>query len=95
MTKEELQQILAANNQMMVGTFNTMLAQQNQQFEQLLNQAKTVFYTQGYNDGSAHGYVTAVDALKPAISDGLRNGSSECGKVMQSLRSLGLDDSDE
>ncbi|EGX6986497.1 MULTISPECIES: hypothetical protein [Enterobacterales] len=92
MTNEELQQILAANNQMMLNTFNTMLTQQTQQFEQLLGQAKTVFYTQGYNDGSAHGYVTAIDALKPAISDGLRHGSPECGKAMQSFRSLGLED---
>jgi hypothetical protein len=92
MTQEQLQQILAANNQMMLDTFNTMLVQQTQQFEHMLSQTKTIFYAQGYNDGSAHGYVTGINALKPAISDGLRHGSSECGKAMNSLRSLGLDD---
>lgn len=49
---------------------------------------------QGYNDGSAQGYVTAVNSLKPALSDGLRSGSSECGKAMQALNKLGLNDSD-
>jgi len=92
MTDEELKQVLAANNQMMLNTFDTMLTLQAQQFEQHLGQAKTVFYAQGYNDGSAHGYVTAINALKPAISDGLRYGSPECGKTMQSFRSLGLED---
>ena len=94
MTTEEFQQILAANNQMTIATFNAMLAQQNQHFEQVLGQATTAYYMQGYNDGSAQGYVTAVNSLKPALSDGLRSGSSECGKAMQALHKLGLNDSD-
>ncbi|MCT6592744.1 hypothetical protein N3553_23020 [Pantoea dispersa] len=43
MTTEEFQQILAANNQMMIATFNAMLAQQNQHFEQVLGQATTAY----------------------------------------------------
>ncbi|NPE59177.1 hypothetical protein HLB27_01250 [Dickeya dadantii] len=95
MTESELKLYLDANNQAMMAMFQNLMEKQMQQFQQVLGTATSVFYQQGYNDGSAAGYVTAVNSLKPAISDGLRHGSSECGKVMQSFRDLGLADDEE
>ncbi|MBC5853229.1 hypothetical protein [Vibrio metschnikovii] len=37
----------------------------------------------GNQQGISTGYQTAIDNMKPAISDGLRHGSPECGRVMQ------------
>lgn len=60
-------------------------------------------YDQGFTDGEASGFlkglaagraigfVEGVTSLKPALSDGLRHGSSECGKAMNSLKNL-MDD---
>lgn len=51
----------------------------------------------GIEIGQLTGYVAGVNALTPAISDGLRHGSSECGKAMQGLKSMGAvaDDDDD
>ncbi len=46
-------------------------------------------FQNGFNAGTTVGFVQAVNALKPALSDGLRNGSSECGKAMQNLQNMG------
>ncbi|MGY5718694.1 hypothetical protein ACXHQ0_15730 [Vibrio antiquarius] len=46
----------------------------------------------GYQVGETVGYVRGIDSLKAAVSDGLRHGSPECAKAMQSLKSLGLAD---
>lgn len=45
-----------------------------------------VFYEDGYEDGYDDGYEDGKDKYKSAISDGLRNGSSECAKAMRSRR---------
>ena len=52
-------------------------------------------FAQGVATGEVLGYIQAVNALKPALSDGLRCGSSECGRAMQGLKNLGLDEEDE
>lgn len=43
-----------------------------------------------FQAGEVSGYLKAVEELKPAISDGLRNGSSECGRVMQGWQNMGI-----
>lgn len=43
-----------------------------------------------FQAGQLSGYIQAVDELKPAVSDGLRNGSSECGRVMQAWQNMGV-----
>ncbi|MCM1233066.1 MAG: hypothetical protein NC489_23325 [Ruminococcus flavefaciens] len=40
------------------------------------------YYNEGYDDG----FEDAKNEDKPAISDGLRNGSSECGKALRKYR---------
>ncbi len=45
-------------------------------------------FLKGLAAGRAIGFVEGVNSLKPALSDGLRSGSSECGKAMNSLKSL-------
>jgi hypothetical protein len=41
--------------------------------------------------GEMVGYLKALNDVKPALSDGLRHGSPECGRLMQSLRNIGFD----
>ncbi|MBX8574602.1 hypothetical protein [Pseudomonas cichorii] len=68
--------------------------------------AKAAFqagYEQGFQNGEASGflkglalgnqigYANAVDDFKPALSDGLRHRSSECGSAMRSLRGDAVD----
>jgi len=45
-------------------------------------------YSDGIVDGSRTGFVTGMNTLTPAVSDGLRHGSSECGKALQGLKSM-------
>ena len=47
-------------------------------------------FAQGFNMGHQLGYVAGVNDMTSAVSDGLRHGSSECGKKMQQLKNLGL-----
>lgn len=42
----------------------------------------------GHAVGQYTGFVGAVNMLKPALSDGLRHGSSECGRAMQGLQNM-------
>jgi len=51
---------------------------------------REVGFAEGLEVGQQIGYVAGVNALTPAVSDGLRHGSSECGRVMQGLKNLGL-----
>ena len=55
----------------------------------VLEAAYNAGFLSGFEAGRAVGYIEGVNALKPALSDGLRNGSSECGKAMQGLKSMG------
>lgn len=45
-----------------------------------------VGYREGYKKGFEKGYQTHKDSVKPAISDGLRRGSKECGKALNALK---------
>ena len=70
--------------------------------EPVAKAAFTSGYTQGYGEGETSGYLKGlaignivgynnghrdgVDSCKAAISDGLKNGSSVCGDMMQSFR---------
>ncbi len=54
----------------------------------ILQQAKDIGFAQGFEQGFGlgvlAGYAKSQEETKPAVSDGLRNGSSECGKNMRS-----------
>lgn len=43
-------------------------------------------YKKGFQDGTVGGSLITLNELKPALSDGLRHGSSECGRAMSDLR---------
>jgi len=45
-------------------------------------------FFEGHAVGQYTGFVGAVNMLKPALSDGLRHGSPECGRAMQGLRNM-------
>lgn len=57
----------------------------------ILQQAKDIGFAQGFELGVAQGfelgvlagYAKSQEETKSAVSDGLRNGSSECGKNMR------------
>ena len=42
----------------------------------------------GYAAGEVLGFTQGLNTLTPAISDGLRYGSPECGRAMQALKAL-------
>lgn len=52
----------------------------------VLQQAHDIGYSAGFEKGVAVGYALAIEQTKAAVSDGLRNGSPECGKNMRSRR---------
>jgi hypothetical protein len=52
----------------------------------VLQQAHDIGYESGFAKGTIFGYALALEQTKAAVSDGLRNGSSECGKNMRSRR---------
>lgn len=55
--------------------------------EQLIHQhGVRIGYREGYKRGFEKGYQTHKDSIKPALSDGLRKGSTECGKAMNALK---------
>lgn len=51
-------------------------------------QAYQLGFYEGFQAGQLVGYVEGVNALTPAISDGLRHGSPACGKAMQGLKNM-------
>lgn len=60
--------------------------------------AARVAYDQGYGDGAtkgmeagiAIGFVMGVQSVQHAISDGLRHGSSECGRALEGMKRLSI-----
>ncbi len=68
---------MADNEQPQQPDFNTWMAT-------VLQQAHDIGYASGFEKGTAFGYALALEHTKAAISDGLRHGSSECGKNMRS-----------
>ncbi|GAB0153552.1 hypothetical protein [Marinobacterium sp. BA1] len=43
---------------------------------------------QGFVAGQAVGFILGVSSLKAALSSGLRHGSPECGRALESLKRL-------
>ncbi|EDQ9893576.1 hypothetical protein M568_00635 [Salmonella enterica subsp. enterica serovar Namur str. 05-2929] len=52
----------------------------------VLQQAHDIGYASGFDNGVTAGYALALQHTQAAVSDGLQNGSSECGKNMRSRR---------
>ena len=52
----------------------------------VLQQAHDIGFSKGFEQGVIAGYALALNDTKAAVSDGLREGSSECGKNMRSRR---------
>lgn len=79
--------------------FEHVLEQMKPMLEVAYNTGLTVGHGKGYEEGfvagQVLGYIEGVNALTPAVSDGLRHGSSLCGAAMQGLRRLGLQEDDE
>ncbi len=67
----------------------------NEAYSQGYAEGHTDGYFDGEEKGEYIGFLSAINELKPAISDGLRHGSPECAKAMRNLKGLGLDDSNE
>ena len=49
-------------------------------------------FADGHGDGNQVGFVAGVMSLKAALACGLRHGSPECGKALESLKSIGIDE---
>jgi hypothetical protein len=43
-----------------------------------------------FEAGTLVGFVAGLESVKGAISDGTRNGSSECARVLESYKRLGV-----
>lgn len=46
----------------------------------------------GFEVGKQVGFVGGVTSLKAALACGLRHGSPECGKALESLKRLGMEE---
>lgn len=75
-----------------------MSSSRDEMFQQFLPQLipalKASFeagFENGFQAGRMIGFVEGVDAMKPAVSDGLRYGAPECGRAMQFMKNFGLD----
>lgn len=60
-----------------------------------INALVEIAYDQGFADGhgvgNQVGFVAGVMSLKAALACGLRHGSPECGKALESLKRIGID----
>lgn len=52
-------------------------------------------FQEGFDAGQMVGIVAGLESVKGAISDGTRNGSSECARVLESYKRLGVAGEDE
>lgn len=63
---------------------------------EIINRMAEMAYDEGIADGielGKHlGFVAGITSLKGALSCGLRHGSPESGKALESLKRLGLDE---
>jgi len=60
----------------------------------ILRMAETAYdegMSDGFEVGKYVGFVAGVTSMKSALSCGLRHGSPECGKALESLKRLGLE----
>lgn len=53
----------------------------------VLQEAHNIGYASGFEKGTIFGYALAMEHTKAAVSEGLKHGSSKCGKNMRSRRS--------
>lgn len=67
---------------------NVLIPQCREFFNQGLRQGIEQGRLQGFAVGRQMGFVEGVNYCKPAMADGLRAGSSECGRTMQTLRNF-------
>ncbi|AGN82434.1 MULTISPECIES: hypothetical protein [Pseudomonadaceae] len=49
-------------------------------------------FANGHGVGNQVGFVAGVMSLKAALACGLRHGSPECGKALESLKRIGIDE---
>lgn len=52
-------------------------------------------FQEGFEAGTLVGFVAGLESVKGAISDCTRNGSSECARVLESYKRLGVTGDDE
>ncbi len=61
-----------------------------------INALVEIAYDQGFADGhgvgNQVGFVAGVMSLKAALACGLRHDSPECGKALESLKRIGIDE---
>ena len=61
-----------------------------------INALVEIAYDQGFANGQGVGnqvgFVAGVMSLKAALACGLRHGSPECGKALESLKRIGIDE---
>lgn len=48
-------------------------------------------FANGFEAGQAVGFAAGTSSLKGALADGLRHGSPECGRALESFKRLGLE----
>lgn len=69
---------------------------QKQETLALINRLAELAYDNGFTDGfdvgKQVGFVAGVLSLKSALSSGVRHGSSECGKALESFKRIGIDE---
>ncbi|EES91574.1 hypothetical protein FDJ70_01830 [Clostridium botulinum] len=66
---------------------NNILQDLNLLYKKLYESGLIEGYDKGYDDGFEDGMKKAKDQYKASISDGLRHGSGECGKIMVKWKS--------
>lgn len=60
--------------------------QRQDRLAELLEEFYQLGVERGYELGYAHGVEDTKNSFKSSVSDGLRHGSSECGKAMNSFK---------
>jgi hypothetical protein len=70
--------------------FREFMAQFEPMIQTAFDQGLESGFQRGFQAGRTLGFIEGVNALTPAVSDGLRHGSLECGKALHGLKNLGL-----
>ena len=65
---------------------NDSVSRQEEVVNQLVEEVYKLGFMKGYREGYADGVEDTTDKYKPVVSDGLRAGSSLCGKAMNELK---------
>lgn len=67
---------------------NEIIEQQEERVAGLLRETFKLGFMEGFRDGYSCGVGDTTDHFKPAVSDGLRAGSSVCGRAMNQLKRM-------